>query len=328
MKLEQGNNLETLQRLKEANAKFDLVELDGPYMAGLEGWDILTETEYVQHYAERLTLVRDILQPWGVVFVFGFPEGCAEIKSWAHRTQMLYLRRWLTWYKRITAHKGRKIESVLFFWRDTPSAAAAAAWGKFLRSEREKRGWSLKDVGNLAGRPWWHRGGNLYFENGNGGFPSLDDILTLGSIFNFRIEDWPGVIYENYEGLTDVDYIGHTYPEDTNELNDNGLRSKPVQLYIDLFKPTIPPTETRRALILYGGSGNAGIAAAALGYDVTICETDATRCEAIRSRWDKQVKRWQKYLSQLTFMLTPNNGINPTTNHGSDSADPHQQRLF
>lgn len=297
-----GDNLETLKQLKADGRKFDLVELDGPYMAGLEDWDNLTEAQYIQHYADRLTLVRDILQPWGVVFVFGYPEGCAEIKSWAHRSGTLYLRRWLTWYKQVTSHKGRKVENILFFWRDTPSAAAAA-WGRFLRREREKRGWSLKDVGQRAGRLWWHRGGNLYFENGNGGFPSLDDILTLGKIFDFSINDWPGVIYENYEGLTDVDYIGRTYPEDTKELNDSGLRSKPVQLYLDLFKPTIPPTDNRAALILYGGSGNAGIAAAALGYDVTICETDPARCEAIKSRWDRDVTKWQQRARAIQGML-------------------------
>lgn len=291
MILLQQDNLTALQDLKAQGARFDLVELDGPYMAGLEDWDNMTEAEYIEHYAARLSLVRDVLQPWGVVFVFGYPEGCAEIKAWAHRTETLYLRRWLTWYKQVTAHKGRKVEAILFFWKDTPSAAAAA-WGKFLRDRREARGWTLRRVGELAGRQWWHRGGNLYYENGNGGFPSLDDMLALGDIFDFRLEDWPGVFYENYDGITDVDYISETYPEHTHTLNGDGLRSKPVGLYLDLFRPTMPPTDTRRALILYGGSGNAGVAAAALGYDVTICEQDADRCAAIRQRWDRQVRNW------------------------------------
>ena len=305
LRLLTGDNLQALAQLKASGERFDLVELDGPYMAGLEDWDNLTEEQYIQHYADRLTLVRDVLQPWGVVFVFGYPEGCAEIKSWAHRSGVLYLRRWLTWYKQVTAHKGRKVENVLFFWRDTPSAAAAAAWGKFLKSERVKRGWTLRDVGDRAGRTWWHRGGNLYFENGNGGFPSLEDILTLGRIFDFKAEDWPGVFFENYEGLTEIDYFDKTYIEDTKELNDNGLRSKPVGLYVDLFRPTIPPTDTRRALVLYGGSGNAGIAAGALGYDVTICEKDEARAQAIAARFDKEVSRWRgKTSARQSSMFT------------------------
>ena len=136
MRILNGDNLQILKSLE--GERFDLAELDGPYMAGLEGWDILTEAEYIQHYAERLTALRPLLQPWGVVFVFGYPEGCAEIKSWAHRTETLYLRRWLTWYKQITAHKGRKVENVLLFWRDTPTTTTA--FGEFLRHEREKRG--------------------------------------------------------------------------------------------------------------------------------------------------------------------------------------------
>jgi 23S rRNA G2069 N7-methylase RlmK/C1962 C5-methylase RlmI len=58
-----ADNLDVLRDLAARGEKFDLVELDGPYGAGLEGWDVLTEDEYLAHYAERLTLVRQILQP-------------------------------------------------------------------------------------------------------------------------------------------------------------------------------------------------------------------------------------------------------------------------
>lgn len=292
-----GDNLATLAELKAAGAKFDLVELDGPYMAGLEDWDSLSEAEYIQHYADRLALVRDVLQPWGVVFVFGYPEGCAEIKSWAHRSGTLYLRRWLTWYKQRTAHKGRKVENVLMFLRDMPAAGPMDAFRAMLKQERLRRAWSLVDVGRHATQQghitWWHRGGNMYFETGSGDTrPSLQDFCILARVFQFDPYQWPNVIDGSYPGLTDLDYIAGGYPEDSTDLNDAGLRSKPVQLYLDLFRPTIPPTDTRRALVLYGGSGNAGIAAAALGYDVTICETDPARVTMIRDRWAGQVAKW------------------------------------
>jgi DNA modification methylase len=318
MRILNGDNLQILKSLE--GERFDLAELDGPYMAGLEGWDILTEAEYIQHYAERLTALRPLLQPWGVVFVFGYPEGCAEIKSWAHRTETLYCRRWLTWYKQVTAHKGRKVENVLLFWRDTPTTTTA--FGEFLRHEREKRGWSLRQVGEMAGREWWHRGGNLYFENGNGGYPSLDDLFTLSRIFEFSLDEWAGVFYENYEGITDVDYFSKTYPEQTESLNDDGLRSKPVGLYVDLFKPTIPPTEKRKALILYGGSGNAAIAAEALGYEVTVIEQDPKRCKLIEKRSSRLVQTWREKLSQGSLWGFP-------TLPAPDGGDsPRQQALF
>lgn len=318
MRILNGDNLQILKSLE--GERFDLAELDGPYMAGLEGWDILTEAEYIQHYAERLTALRPLLQPWGVVFVFGYPEGCAEIKSWAHRTETLYLRRWLTWYKQITAHKGRKVENILLFWRDTPTTTTA--FGEFLRNERVKRGWSLRDVGERAGRQWWHRGGNLYFENGNGGFPSLDDLFMLSKIFEFSMDKWAGAFYENYEGLTDIDYFDKTYIEKTESLNDEGLRSKPVGLYVDLFKPTIPPTKKRKALILYGGSGNAAIAAEALGYEVTIIEQDPKRCKLIEKRSSRLVKLWREKLSQGGLWGFP-------TQHAADAGDsPAQQAFF
>ena len=284
------DNLEALRRFAANGDRFDLCELDGPYGANLEGWDILTDDQYLAHYADRLPLVRDVLQPSGVSFLFGYPEGCAEIKAWARQTNTLHLRRWLTWHKQRTAHKGRKCEAVLMFVMP-PAQSALAAWAGFIRSERLHRDWTLADVGDRAGRPWWHRGGNLYFETGSGGHPSVDDFLTLAQIFNYNPNDWPQVCSDSYDELTNLDFISATYPEDTRELNDAGLHSKPVGLYLDLFRPTVPPRETRRALVLYGGSGNAAIAAGKLGYDVDICETDPARCEMIRRRWAWQVER-------------------------------------
>jgi DNA modification methylase len=299
--LHQGDNLQTLRKMVSAERRFDLVELDGPYMANLEEWDNLTEEQYIDHYAERLSLVRELLQPWGVVFVFGYPEGCAEIKSWAHRTKTLYLRRWLTWYKQMTAHKGRKVENILIFTDTIGQKEKLLEFGRSIKAMREKQGWSLEDVGRIAKRPWWHRGGNMYFETGSAGFLSQDDLIDLARIFGFDPSPWWCVVERTFENVTNIDYISKTYIENTTELNDNGLRSKPVGLYLDLFKPTIPPTENKAALILYGGSGNAGIAAAALGYDVTICESDPDRCEIIKRRFDAEVARWKGKLSQRTM---------------------------
>lgn len=288
------DNLEALRRFAANGERFDLTELDGPYGAGLEGWDILTEDQYLAHYADRLGLVRDTLQPWGVSFLFGYPEGCAEIKAWARTSGTLHLRRWLTWYKQRTAHKGRKCEAVLMFLRDQMNQQKIESFRVQLRAWRGSR--SLEWLGDEARKrghvTWWHRGGNMYFETGSGGaLPSLQDYCVLADIFGFDAWEWAGVINGSYEGVTDLDYLASSYPEDTRELNDNGLRSKPVGLYLDLFRPVIPPRDTKRALILYGGSGNAAIAAGKLGYDVDICETDPARCEMIRRRWAWQVER-------------------------------------
>lgn len=286
-----GDNLQALTRLVNLGAKFDLVEIDGPYSAGSigEAWDDLGVEEYLAHYAARLALVRQLLQPWGVVFMFGYPEGCAEVSAWCRQNDVLYLRRWLTWHKRKTVHKGRKIETILFFVKNDPNKVAKE-FGAFIKAERERRGWTLAHVGKLAGRPWWHRGGNLYYETGSGGLPSLDDYMILAKIFDFSPSAWPNVIQTSYEGITDIDLINSYYREDTTQLgvkagSDSGLRSKPVGLYLDLFKAIDPPTENnRRALVLYGGSGSAGVAALALGYQVTICESDPGRCSALYDR--------------------------------------------
>lgn len=304
MQIIQGDNLDTLRKLKEEGAKFDLVEFDGPYMAGLEKWDNLTEAEYLQHYVERLTLTRDILHPWGVVFLFGYPEGCAEVKAWAHRNGILRLRRWIHWYKQRCAHKGRRVEIICLFIQ--ANNGLLDDFKAFLRKERKKRGLTISDAmaltkcrGHLAGKG----AGMMWFEAPSSHPPTGPEYAELKSIFGLPNRYDILLTLRSYQGITDLDFISTVYPEDTESLSNNGLRSKPVQLYLDLFTPTIPLTENHSALILYGGSGNAGIAAAALGYNVTICEIDAERCEAIRERWDKEVAKWRPYANSTQLTL-------------------------
>jgi hypothetical protein len=145
--------------------------------------------------------------------------------------------------------------------------------------------------------------GMMWFEAPSSEVPTSNEYLELKHIFQAPDRYDMLCTLGRYEGLTDIDYIGNVYPEDTQGLNGNGLRSKPTQLYIDLFRPTIPPVNERRALILYGGSGNAGIAAAALDYDVTICETDRERCDLIAERWETEVERWRQRLAQLELPM-------------------------
>jgi hypothetical protein len=239
-----GDNLAYLHAAAERGERFDLVELDGPYGAGLEGWDILTDAEYVQHYAERLTLVRQVLQPWGVVMMFGYPEMVALVRAWAAHSGTLGHLRWLTWYKQRTAHKGRKVE-VIQVWRWPLDPTKIAAFRAMLREARGDR--TLAWVGEQAQQRghscWWHRGGNMYFETGSGDtLPSLQDYIVLADIFKFDTEAWAGVIGGSYEGVTDIDYIGAHYAEPTTGLNIAGLRSKPEGLYDDLFTPGIRKT--------------------------------------------------------------------------------------
>ena len=133
--------------------------------------------------------------------------------------------------------------------------------------------------------------GAIWFESDNSRPPAYGDYMVLKGFFDIPDRFDPIIGFQSFEDITNLDFISATYPEDTRELNDAGLRSKPVGLYLDLFRPTVPPRDTKRALILYGGSGNAAIAAGQIGYDVTVCETDPTRCEYIRRRWAWKVER-------------------------------------
>ncbi|MBM3138438.1 MAG: site-specific DNA-methyltransferase [Chloroflexi bacterium] len=308
-----GDNLQILKSLE--GERFDLAELDGPYMAGLEGWDILTEAEYIQHYAERLTALRPLLQPWGVVFVFGYPEGCAEIKSWANRENQFTCRRWISWYNNKAAHAGRRIQSILFF---TPHSTSHlwAEFKDFLRERRTSMGITCKQGREMMGLKVFTVNGNagwLWFESEASSIPSKDEYKKLKSIFD--LPDRYDIVPElkSFEGLSNIDFM-KVPPEKAEILNDDGLRSKPIKLYVDLFQPTMPPIEKRKALVLYGGSGNAAIAAEALGYEVTVIEQDPKRCKLIEKRSSRLVQTWREKLSQGNLWGFP-------TQHAPDAGD-------
>lgn len=287
------DNLAVLERLVTVGEKFDLVELDGPYGAGLEGWDVLTEDEYLAHYVARLSLVQRVLQPWGVVFLFGYPEGCAEVKAWARANGVLHLRRWLTWYKQRTAHKGRKCETVLMFVQP-PQTSLHAEFKLFLTGRRKARGWTVTQAmaatpsrKHLSGKGC----GMMWFEAQSSDVPTAHEYIELKGLFELPDRFDQLCTLGSYEGITDLDFLNPSYPEDTRDLNDNGLRSKPIGLYLDLFRPTVPPRERKRALVLYGGSGNAAIAAGKLGYEVVCVEQDAARCGRIQRNWAWKIER-------------------------------------
>jgi len=304
MRILNGDNLQILKSLE--GERFDLAELDGPYMAGLEGWDILTEHEYIQHYAERLTALRPLLQPWGVVFVFGYPEGCAEIKSWAHRTEFFNCLRWITWYKQWTMHSARKTETILVLNRGKlvteKQMNIVSDFRKTIKDERKKKGLSIKDAFLQTGHDpkLSHKaGGFLWYENENAKLPTYPEYQRLKSFFGLpsQFDNIPSMASVSVPGITNIDYITVPTGDSIRLSDENTLHSKAPKLYIDLFSP-FRSGEKQKALILYGGSGNAAIAAEALGYEVTVIEQDPKRCKLIEKRSSRLVKTWREKLSQ------------------------------
>jgi len=297
-----GENLAVMETLRQAGESFHLVELDGPYNAGLEEWDALSGAEYLQHYAQRLEAVKQILDPRGVVFIFGYPEGCAEIKAWAEGAGIFILRRWLTWHVQSTAHNGRKIQTILFFTQPM-NLQALAEFREAIKTQRLKMNITIEQAHNETGIGAGLRGGYAWFESYTGKIPTDEEYKTLKLYFDLPDEFDQIPYLASYPALTDIDLIT-VAPEPALILNDNGLRSKPATLYVRLFRPVIQARkiENPRALILYGGSGNAGIAAEALGYDVTVIEQDSARCQAMEERAPAEIKKWRRKLSQKSFL--------------------------
>jgi 16S rRNA G966 N2-methylase RsmD len=298
MNIINGDNLEILRKLE--GEKFDLVELDGPYMAGLEDWDNLTEAEYIRHYAERLSIVRRLLHPWGVVFVFGYPEGCADVKVWAE-TCGYTCRRWLSWYKQSTAHAGRRIETILVL---MPYHNPVENFHQIIKDKRLRLGLSKKDMAQRMGVT----NGRLFegvYERFDGKYrPNFEHFMLIMAALQMNVSPFWGNVDFSFEGLTDIDFLTVDV-EKAVALNDDGLRSKPIGLYQRLFSPLKQPIQGKRALILYGGSGNAAIAAEALGYDVTVIEKDPERCKLIEKRAASLVKVWRDRLSQGNLFSQP-----------------------
>jgi len=291
-----GDNLDVMVEMGKNlgkghyRATFDLVEFDGPYKSETTGaeWDDLTWNEFRDHYETRFKIARYLMTPWGILFAFGYPEGAAEIRDVSIRESRLFLRRWITWDKTNNAHHGRKIEAILLFMKTDPKFDLLK-FGEFIKKKRLERDWSLVDVGKKIGDPWVHRGGNLYHETGSGGFPDQDLYLRLADLFEFDPKEYFHIVDPVFPGLTNLDLIRTPRTERAVDLGGN-LRSKPRILYEQIFRAGIPPVqiaERPRALIAYGGSGNAAIAAASLGFQTIVIEEDRERCADIyrRAEW-------------------------------------------
>ena len=309
-------NLMVIEAMRTRGDKFDIVELDGPYMAAIEDWDNLTESEYIEHYATRLTALRDILHPWGVVFVFGYPEGCAEIKSWCHRTNTFRCLRWITWYKQWTMHSARKTETILVLGGGGKIKSGEVnriilEFRGAIRRGREKMGITIKDAYLATGhdKSLAHKaGGWLWYENDNARIPTYQEYGRLKTFFGLddRFDTIPSMATVSIPGITNIDYLVVPTGNSHGINNDATLRAKSPELYIALFR-ALKTTGEQKSLILYGGSGNAGVAAEALGYNVVIVEKDHDRCELIRQR-EGDIEKWRARIRDSQLPLPHSGG--------------------
>ena len=287
----EGDNLDVLKELRSSGKKFDVVELDGPYMAGIpEPWDDLELEEYIDHYAKRFREILFVLEPWGLVVVFGYPENLAELKVWSRTRGVLNFRRWLTWDKKRTVHNARLYESVLVFSRD-PADVIVPRFRECLREKRKAKGWTIaRAMEEIPSRAKYagKGAGMLWFESENSKIPGPTEYRQLKEIF--EIPDLYDSILRLYAipGITEIDRID--VPHDAGlSLTHGTLRSKSVALYDRLFWYMKPWPEVKPdpdLLVLYGGSGNAAISGSRCGYNVTIVEKDPGRCAVIRDRWN------------------------------------------
>lgn len=272
---------------------YDIVEIDGPYRANIETWDVLSLSEYLDYYEGILNKVSKILKHGGLVYFFGFPENCAEIKVMVRQKNILEFKRWITWYKQWTVHSGRKTETILVF-TNPFNENLTKKFREELKKQRESYGLSIVNVWDLIDGNTKIRnkiGGFLWFEKEHGAIPSQSEYSKIKSLFNLSDEFDKVYLAKQYtyKGITNVDYIVIPTGNSISISEDGRLRSKSKDLYTKLFKPysdyhmkNSNTNASPSALILFGGSGNAGLSAMELGFNVDICENDKERYERMR----------------------------------------------
>lgn len=155
-----GDCLELMKELPDNSV--NLVIADPPYnVLGVE-WD-KDEIDWKKLAGE----FKRIIKPCGNMFIFGQTPMIFNV--FKEFSACFVFKQDLIWYKNRGFSMANTIftkhhENILFFTNDNRDKLIE--FGNYIKQARIKRGMSLRDVGELCGEKWYHRGGHLYFETG------------------------------------------------------------------------------------------------------------------------------------------------------------------
>lgn len=231
--------LDTMKRMPDGFV--DLVLTDPPYAITANRWDVALDLESLWREVKRIA--RD-----GAVFVFTASQPFTTDLINSNRKWFKY--EWI-WEKsnfsnQMNAkHQPLKIhENIIVFYKGREDLMVE--FGKYVKEQRRKLGLSLKQVGELCNRPWYHRGGHMFFETGMS-LPSKAEYLKLKDVLQLdnRFDEITIARTYNPQGVVPVNRITRQGVKVTDNIG-GGVRATAYQQEFTNYPKSIQkfPNET------------------------------------------------------------------------------------
>jgi site-specific DNA-methyltransferase (adenine-specific) len=186
-KLIQGDCLKVLPTLPPESQ--DLAIIDPPYNMLAIGWD--KQQVNLKLLSKEL---KRVMKYNGTVYIFC--QSPIMFKIYNVFNHDFKFRQDLVWSKNraIGLYDSmfvRSHENILYFVRDKNELLIE--FGKYIKGKRLERKLTLRDLGNLCGEKWYHRGGTFYFETGLScpnltQYEKLKEVLKLNDKFDCLVE--------------------------------------------------------------------------------------------------------------------------------------------
>ncbi len=273
--------LEGLKKLPDNSV--DLVVTDPPYNMEKAEWDKIQD--YVRFFEQIKKEVLRILKPNKAFWIFGNHYNIAEVKIGLDKSDYFRIRSWIIWNKRVGTPNSLNFTNLyehLLYYLKIPSKKEIESFGKYIKQRRIDLDLSLKEIGDLCGEKWYHRGGHLYFETGLT-YPNVEQYNKLKEVLKLdnRFDLW----FDN-NFIFNLKDIGIKWKYEKDKRNKRGYKNTgdvwnitqisgtfkereehPTQKPLELMKRIIKVSSNKSDICvdMFMGSGTTAVACKQLG---------------------------------------------------------------
>lgn len=294
MELNRVYQMDCFEGLKQLpDNSVDLILTDPPYNVLSMDWD-----QAIIDWQELAKELYRVLRYNGTVYIFGqFPMICDVYNAFSKHFRF---KQDLVWYKNNGFNLASTIyskhhENLLFFVKGPEQVLKQ--FGEYLKEQRTLLCLSLRQIGELCGEKWYHRGGHMYFETGLASptkqqYEKLKEVLQLDNRFDC-IFDRPTFNFEDikikgepytYKSMPKKFMGKHTAWKEATYQNDGKRNPKsvleysvvsggkeyvghPTQKPVEMLKYLLTASSREGEIILdpFMGSGSTAVACQQLG---------------------------------------------------------------
>jgi DNA modification methylase len=201
---------------------FDLSIIDPPYNVGIDEWDKIEE--YKSFSEEWIKEVVRITKPNKAIWVFGNQHSINIMKNILDSIPVVRFRSWIVWNKGVGIPNPNNFSNLyeqILYYIKVPDSKVLSDFGKYIKKRREELNLSLKEIGELCGEIWYHRGGHLYFETGLVR-PTVEQYLKLKEVL--KLDDTFD-IWLNCNFTFNLESVGVKWKYEKDKRNKRGWKN-------------------------------------------------------------------------------------------------------